>query len=220
MTTGGSTNWRRHNWRGTADEFHHLSLPIERSIWWCSVTAPALVVGSSQSLDVVLPERAEHRGLQIAHRRSGGGVVFVHPDDSVWIDITIPRDDPLWVDDVSASMLWVGDVFVRALSPWVNATVWTHPFDAGSFGRHVCFASAAPGEVFVGDHKLVGISQRRTRDNARFQCVLYRHWNPDVWSSCLVDGNVADAVRHIHVATVDAGAADIVDSVVVALATR
>jgi hypothetical protein len=30
----------------------------------------------------------------------------------------------------------------------------------------------------VGDRKLVGISQRRTRDGARFQCVVHRRWDP------------------------------------------
>ena len=30
----------------------------------------------------------------------------------------------------------------------------------------------------VGHRKLVGISQRRTREGARFQCIVHRTWDP------------------------------------------
>jgi lipoate-protein ligase A len=43
----------------------------------------------------------------------------------------------------------------------------------------VCFAGLGPGEVTVGGRKVVGISQRRTRDAARFQCVAYETWDAD-----------------------------------------
>ena len=36
-----------------------------------------------------------------------------------------------------------------------------------------------PGEVERDGRKVVGISQRRTRAGARFQCVAYREWRPD-----------------------------------------
>ena len=149
-------------------------------------------------------------------RRSGGGVVFVHPDDSIWIDVTIPRDDPLWVDDVSESMLWLGEVFVDALSQWMTTTVHRGAFDAGESGRDVCFASAAPGEVFAGDAKVVGISQRRTREGARFQCVTYRRWEPSEWAPCLLSDTARAAAGSVHVATVDASA----EAVVAAVMTR
>jgi lipoate-protein ligase A len=41
----------------------------------------------------------------------------------------------------------------------------------------VCFAGLGPGEVTVDGLKVVGISQRRTRDAARFQCVAYETWD-------------------------------------------
>jgi hypothetical protein len=82
----------------------------------------------------------------------------------------------------------------------------------------VCFASAAPGEVFVGDNKLVGISQRRNREGARFQCVLYRQWNPLIWSSLLTSVDVQEHVCNMQVATIAAPARDIADAVMAALA--
>lgn len=208
-----AVSWQRHDWRGTAADFHSFDPPGERAVWWCRVDAAALILGSSQPPEVVSAACASEHGIEVARRRSGGGVVFVHPDDSVWIDVTIPRDDPLWVDDVSSSMLWLGEVFVDALSPWVTASVHRGAFDAGSTGRDVCFASTSPGEVFLDDAKVVGISQRRTREGARFQCVVYRRWEPSGWAPCLASPGAQSAASSLRVATVAAGAADIVAAV-------
>src|SRR5690606_22436359 len=45
-------------------------------------------------------------------------------------------------------------------------------------GRVACFAACGPGEVAVAGRKVVGISQRRTRHLARFQCLVYLEWDP------------------------------------------
>ena len=42
-----------------------------------------------------------------------------------------------------------------------------------ALGTRVCFVSEGPGEVVTASGKVVGISQRRTRNGARFQCCLY-----------------------------------------------
>jgi lipoate-protein ligase A len=215
--TDRQSSWVRHDWSGTAAEFHELSLPSERALWSCSVTSPAIILGSTQQESDVDSDVASSLGLDVVRRRSGGGAVFVHPTESVWIDVTIPRDDPLYVEDVGDSMLWLGDVFVTALMPWVNAETYRGSFDAGSYGRSVCFASTSPGEVFVGDHKLVGISQRRGRDGARLQCVLYRSWHPNAWVSSLTSSDVHDQISSLHVATISAETTDIVSAVYGAL---
>jgi lipoate-protein ligase A len=218
MTTA-SHSWLRHDWVGTASDFHSKDLPAERALWLCSAEKPALILGSTQDESDVRVDVAVGSGIEIVRRRSGGGAVYVAPDESVWMDITISREDPLWQDDVSTSMLWLGDVFVQALQPWVHAETFRGTFHNGHIGRAVCFASAAPGEVFVGDNKLVGISQRRNREGARFQCVVYRQWNPLVWSSLLASVDVQEHVRNMRVATIAAPARDIADAVMAALAT-
>ena len=195
--------WGRHDWIGTAADFHTMELPAERAMWWCQVEVPTLILGSTQSANDVDQNIAAECGVSITRRRSGGGAVFVHPSDSVWIDLTISRDDPLWKDDVSESMLWLGECFVEAWSPWVRAEVYRDSFSTGVDGRVVCFASSSPGEVFVGANKLVGISQRRSREGARFQCVLYRHWQPDKWASILASADVRSRVPEIAVAPLD-----------------
>ena len=217
MTTA-SHSWLRHDWVGTASDFHSKDLPVERALWLCSAEKPALILGSTQDESDVRVDVAVGSGIEIVRRRSGGGAVYVAPDESVWMDITISREDPLWQDDVSASMLWLGDVFVQALQPWVHAETFRGTFHNGDVGRAVCFASAAPGEVFVGDNKLVGVSQRRNREGARFQCVLYRQWNPLIWSSLLTSVDVQEHVCNMQVATIAAPARDIADAVMAALA--
>lgn len=205
--------WGRHDWTGTAADFHAMELPAERALWWCQVQDPTVILGSTQTVDDVDQNIAVESGLLMSRRRSGGGAVFVHPTDSVWVDITISRNDPLWKDDVVQSMLWLGDLFVEALSPWVQAQVYRDSFSIGVDGRIVCFASSSPGEVFVGTNKLVGISQRRSRDGARFQCVLYRQWQPTEWSHILASPDVRSRVADIPVATLDIPALTLVNAI-------
>jgi lipoate-protein ligase A len=208
------TSWTRHEWVGSAQEFHELELPVGRGVWSCVVESPSIILGSTQSASDVDESIAQLLGLSVAKRHSGGGAVFVHPADSIWIDITIGRDDPLWVDDVSASMLWAGEAFVRALSPWVNGSVYTGAFESGHDGRTVCFASTSPGEVFVNGHKLVGISQRRGRNGARLQCMLYRQWNPRQWTPALIDPTVRQRTDEMSVATVDMSPQQMLDALI------
>lgn len=212
----GAESWQRHEWRGTSADFHSFDPPSERALWWCRVETPALILGSSQVVDAVSMSCAAQRGVDVVRRRSGGGVVFVHPEDSVWIDLTISRDDTLWVDDVTSSMLWLGEVFVDALSPWIDTAVHRGEFNAGGSGRDVCFASTSPGEVFADAAKVVGISQRRTREGARFQCVVYRRWAPEEWAPCLVSDDSRRAALALQVAVIDADA----DAIVSAVARR
>lgn len=176
--------------RGDADALHHqpIDLPARRTIVVASVDRPALVLGSAQRDDVVDWHAVEADGLQVTRRRSGGGAVLLEPDGSTWVDVVIPRDDPLWCDDVGMAFHWLGEVWSRALSSLVAPgvpVVHRGGFIPSGWSSLVCFAGLGPGEVTVPTHtdaargpKLVGMSQRRTRDAARFQCIAHRHWHP------------------------------------------
>jgi lipoate-protein ligase A len=211
------SEWMFRHWVGDARDFHALDLASERAVWWCEVASPAIVLGSTQQGTDVAPGVAEQMNLDIVTRRSGGGAVFVHPTDALWIDVTISRDDELWTDDVSTSMLWLGDVFVRALSPWIDAETYRGVFRPGTDGRAVCFDSLAPGEVVSDGRKLVGISQRRGRFGARLQCVLYRHWNPEQWAPVFVSHDLRDRVMKMDVATVNCPLQEIAHAVCAAM---
>lgn len=204
--------WIGRRWHGSAAAFHGMDLGYDRAVWLCGVDAPALILGSAQWDGDVDAALAERNSISLVRRRSGGGAVFVDPVDCIWIDVTIPRDDPKWRDDVGTSMLWLGEVFVEVLTPWVDAQVHRGPYEDGPAGRQVCFASRSPGEVFAGGSKVVGISQRRTRGGARFQCALYRQWTPVRWSHILASVEAAAVAESTPVATVSATGAEVFDS--------
>lgn len=146
------------------------------------VTTPALVLGSTQDPSVSSEAARRRDGVALAQRRSGGGAVLLVPGEHVWVDLVVPRDDPLWVDDVGASSWWLGEAWAATLGDVLVGTpppvVHRDGVSDRHLGRLVCFAAMGPGEVAVGGRKLVGISQRRTRAGARFQCVVHRRFEP------------------------------------------
>ena len=50
--------------------------------------------------------------------------------------------------------------------------------EPGRHGALVCFSGKGPGEVFVGDRKVMGVSQWRGREGALFHTCAYTHWDP------------------------------------------
>jgi lipoate-protein ligase A len=207
---------------GLAAELHGRALePADR----CRVQVlvprrPALVLGSTQRSDAVDDDALARRRLDLVRRRSGGGAVLVTPDDPLWVDVDLPRGDPRWADDVTASFAWLGAAWAGALGD-VGLEVSAHPgpFEPGPWGRLVCFAGRGPGEVFREGRKVVGIAQRRTRAGARFQCALARRWDPEPLVDLLVEPGSRTAAR-AALADVAVGIDVDVDAVVAALAAR
>ncbi len=103
-------------------------------------------------------------GVDVVRRRSGGGAVLVGAGEQVWVEVWIPRDDPLWDDDVIRSSWWLGETWKRALEELGAPGLLVHR--RRSTGRDwsdlVCFAGIGPGEVMAGTAKVVGVAQRRT----------------------------------------------------------
>jgi lipoate---protein ligase len=177
-----SGRWAVERWSGSAAELHGLDWPepLGPTVWLLEVDRPALVLGSTQAVDEVDADALGRAGIDLAVRRSGGGAVLVEPDASVWIDVLVPRADPVWDDDVSRSFDWLGQVWKQALADLgLDATVHEGPLVCGAFGRRVCFAAIGSGEVSVAGAKAVGLSQRRTRAGARLQATAYRRWRAE-----------------------------------------
>jgi lipoate---protein ligase len=153
-----------------------------RAVAVCQVTGPALVLGSTQSADVVDRSRAAAAGTPVARRRSGGGVVLVGPEDPAWVDVWIPAGDPLWRDDVGRAFDWMGDTWVAALGSLGIAGVSAHRggyVACTRWATSVCFGGVGTGEVVTDDgRKVVGLAQRRNRDGAWFHGACYLWWNP------------------------------------------
>ena len=106
--------------------------------------------------------------------------MYLEPGNPLWLDAWVPRDDPLWVVDVSVAAEWVGAWWTEALRQLgVNGlTVHTGRSVPGDLGDLVCFAGRGPGEVFDGARKVVGLSQWRSREGALFSSCAYVAWDP------------------------------------------
>jgi lipoate---protein ligase len=154
--------------------------PARRLVWVFEAVHPALVLGSTQSADLVDAEAARQLDIAVVRRRSGGGAVLVVPGNTVWIDVVVPAGDPLWDDDVGRAAHWLGETWRATLDELglPGADVHRGPLACGPLGRLVCFATVGAGEVTLDGRKVVGVSQRRTRHAARFQSALYREWDP------------------------------------------
>lgn len=184
-----TATWSVARHEGTAEQLHALVVPDDgiRRLWLLEPTGPAVVLGSTQRDDVVDHEACARDEIAVARRRSGGGAVWVAPGDPVWLDVLVPRGDPLWDDDVGRSFLPIGRAWQDALAAaGVTGTrVHDGPLVRTEWSDLVCFAGAGPGEVFLGDAKVVGMSQRRSRAGARFQCAIHRRWRAEPLRSLL-----------------------------------
>ncbi len=145
------------------------------------VERPTLVLGSTQREELADPLALQRRAVELARRRGGGGAVYLEPAGQLWLDAWIPRDDPLWLLDVSVAAEWVGTWWTDALGRLGQHGLDTHTGRSvpGELGDLVCFAGRGPGEVFHRGRKVVGLSQWRSRQGALFSSCAYLHWDPE-----------------------------------------
>lgn len=173
---------------GRAGDLHRdLPAPDRRRLRVCEVTAEALVLGSSQRLDDAAFARARALGLEVVRRRSGGGAVLLAPGGQVWVDLAVPTDDDVWEDDVGRSGVWLGAAWAEALRALgvERPSVHRGRMLRTDLSDAVCFAGLAPGEVTVGRAKVVGVSQRRSREGGVFQCTVPLVWDPSPMAAVL-----------------------------------
>ncbi len=157
---------------------HH---PGVKRLAVCHPTQPAIVLGSTQSSDVVDADAAQVAGMDVVRRRSGGGAVLVTPDDPVWVDLWLPVGDPLWRADVTGAFGWVGAAWAAALGHHGLAGLEVQGSGPGactSWSSLICFGGVGAGEVSIRGRKVVGLAQRRNRSGAWFHTACVRHWDP------------------------------------------
>jgi lipoate-protein ligase A len=163
-------------------DFHARPLPVPMgpTVWVCEPTVPTLVLGSGQHDEVADAAACAAAGVAVARRRTGGGAVLVEPGGLLWLDVLLPAGDPLWDEDVARAFLWLGEAWAAALGALgVDALVHRGGLCTTPWSRLVCFGGLGTGEVTdAGGVKLVGLSQRRSREGARFQCAALAGWDP------------------------------------------
>jgi lipoate---protein ligase len=216
------SGWQVEEVSGSAGELHGWELPegAVRAVRVSMVERPALVLGSTQRDGIVDRQAADRAGVEVVHRRSGGGAVLLEPGADVWIDVAIPAGDGLWLDDVSRSFHWLGEVWVDALDAVGvrGARLHTAAMCHTKLSRLICFAGVGPGEVSLGEAKVVGIAQRRSRAGARFQSLVLGGWNRELLVSLLAPGLEAygpgwrEEIDCIRVATVDVNHESLVEA--------
>ncbi len=143
-------------------------------------TDRAVVLGSAQPESDVNLDAARSAGTGVVRRRSGGGAVLVGPGLIAWVDVVVPAEDDLWEADVGHAFWWLGLAWVFALGEAgvPGAEMWSGGLVRSRWSGRVCFAGVGPGEVVIGGRKVVGMSQRRTRRGALFQCAVPVLWDP------------------------------------------
>jgi lipoate-protein ligase A len=219
-----SLGWEFIDTHGDTAAFHsHDPLP-RRTATFHTVERPTLVLGSAQPEQRVQHRVAAALGVEVVRRRSGGGGVLLLPGEFMWLDVVIPTGDPLWSDDVGRAMVWVGECWSAALSVLgVAGAVHRAGLMADTWSRDVCFAGVGTGEVLTGTMagagKLVGISQRRTRQWARFQSMVHLRWRPEMVAALVAAPAPTAAALAASVAVVRCSAEELRAALVDALAT-
>jgi lipoate---protein ligase len=206
--------------RGSAVDFHARPLPDRidtPEIWAFEVDRPALVLGSTQRDDIVDMARAADDGVEVVRRRSGGGAVWLAPGEVLWVDVLVGAGHRLWREDVGQAAEVIGDRWQHALGDPTFA-VHRGAMVRTPWSALVCWAGRGPGELIDrSGAKVVGISQRRTRGIARFQCALMRRFDPGPYERYLIARPPASALAGVG-AAVAAEPDDLVDRLAAALA--
>jgi lipoate-protein ligase A len=208
------TTYAVETFTGGAAEFHGRDIGSDPApaVWVFAVTAPALVLGSKQRDGGIASEEAcAAAGVEVVRRRSGGGAVLLEPGGSAWFDVVVPVAQ-LHAggvgDDVTASMTWLGWHVATALADLgVPADVHRGAMSCTTWCPLICFAGVGPGEVLTDGAKLVGISQRRSRAGARFQCAVHTRWSPSALVPLLTTPVPVDELPPVATLSADVAAA-------------
>lgn len=219
------TRWNRYQLvrtRADAASFHRRTVPVPapRELWWHEVDRPALVLGSSQSVDVVDHDECRRSGVEVVRRRSGGGAVLLVPGEVTWLDVIVPAGAPGWSADVHGPMVWLGEHLAAvfgSIEPGSRFEVHRGAMGTTPWSSTVCFDGFGAGEVLLDGCKLIGMSQRRTRHAARLQCCWYSSYEPERLVGLLAPDHRPPAGRLGTVATVARPVADAVPEALVSV---
>ncbi len=191
-------------------DYEVLRTLAEPTMFVVRLAAPTIVLGGSQDATVLAPSAS---ALGLRRRRGGGGAVLLRPDD-VWIDWWIPRDDSRWAFDVHAGSQLAGQWWEEALRG-VGVRPERHEgrvIDDPTL-RVACFSGRGPGEIFVDDRKLVGVTQWRVREGFFISTVLHASDSSEL-ATYIADPSpvLADALVHHSLQSLGLDGDELIDS--------
>tara|TARA_B100001250_G_scaffold362589_1_gene341382 strand:+ start:154 stop:846 length:693 start_codon:yes stop_codon:yes gene_type:complete len=151
------------------------------TIWIIEPKDSCLVLGKSQRgrpfLDLGY---LKEQSINLAARQSGGGAVLVSPEDMLWVDVFVPKESKFWIADIAEASIWIGGIWRNALKRLdIECFLFDEKFSRSEASDLICFLGRAPGELFIDNRKILGISQRRSKFGTRFQCALIINWKPE-----------------------------------------
>ena len=151
------------------------------TVWVIEPKDSCLVLGKSQrGRDFLNSSYLEEQNINLTVRQSGGGSVLVSPDDMLWVDIFIPKESKFWIADIAKASIWIGRIWHDALERLgIECSLFDESFSRSEASDLICFIGRAPGELFIDNRKILGISQRRSKFGTRFQCALIINWKPE-----------------------------------------
>ena len=150
------------------------------TVRWHRFAETALIAGPATGGSVDAEAAATHE-IPVFQRRWGGGPVLL-TTEAISLAVAIPTGHPLWRNDLTESYAWLGNALAGAC--WELAIgARTIPVaearaDDPALGRLACYAGRSPYEVFVGNRKLWGLSQRRTQTTAIYVAGIYLDGDP------------------------------------------
>lgn len=155
-------------------DYETLRTIRESTAFVVRVAEPVLVLGGGQRDDVVVDD--VDQGLMVRRRRGGGGAVLVQPDD-LWVDWWIPRPDSRLSTDIPRNALLAAEWWYRSLARVLDTVpkIYGGPLLAPRELKEVCFAGAGPGELFVDERKIMGVTQWNVREGC-FLSTLIPAW--------------------------------------------
>lgn len=161
-------------------------------------TAKAVVMGSAQKPSQFDQVTLRADGIQLAERRTGGGAVYIDPASMIWVDLWIPSSMELSKLAPRRLFSLVGQWWQRALAnTGLPIQMSPEPGAPNELSRLACWAGAGWGELWLGDFKVLGLSQRRTRMGARVQTMVALDDSPiEVVRYLRADDATKDLLHH------------------------
>lgn len=132
--------------------------PILHLYGWKEPSATyGLLVDVDKYLNI---SEVEKRGLKLAKRPTGGGIIF-HEWDFAF-SVFVPRSCKFYSDDPIQNYAFVNGIVAKVIHKFTNFELKTNfLMSSGNPRGRFCMASATKYDIMVGNKKVAGAAQRR-----------------------------------------------------------